>query len=676
VNLIRSTALLMSLAVPAIAQTAAPKPPADPLHAWVGMTSPADLENWVNYHIAEEKKAVAEILAVKGTRTIENTLKPFDRAQFHLNIAGNQDYLMFGLHDNKEVRDKAQALLQNISAEGTALQLNQDVYHALVAVDKTKADASTKYYLDRTLLEYRLAGVDKDADTREKVRKLSDQITEQSLHFSRTVQDDVRKVVVKDPADLDGLPADYIEKHKPAADGTITLTTDQPDMLPVVTYAKSPRLRRDMYLAYNNRAFPGNKAVLLDLLKTRQEMATTLGYKTWADLATADMMIGSADKLRSFLKEVDEASRPAAAKEFALLEAFVKEKDPSALPLAASDSSYWSEQYRRAKYDFDSQSVRPYFPYPEVEKGVLATAGKLFHIEFRPSKAPIWNPTVTAYDIYDQGKLAGRIYLDMHPREGKDKWFSESGVIPGSGSQIPEAALLCNFPGPEDGDPGLLQYSDVVTFFHEFGHMMHEVLGGHGQWAGTAGVSTERDFVEAPSQMLEEFFEDSGILQSFAKHYKTGEVLPSTTIDKMVRAGRFARGSWVQGQLRYSELSLSVHDRAPDQVDLDAINKKTFVDHMPYVFLDDSHMYASFTHLTGYSSNYYTYVLDKVIAVDLFSAFDPKNLLGGPAAMKYRKTVLEPGGNKSANDLIKDFLGRPQSMDALKHWIVLGLPAQ
>ncbi|MGO4516164.1 M3 family metallopeptidase [Terriglobus sp. 2YAB30_2] len=675
-NLIRSTALLMSLAVPSIAQTAAPKPPADPLHAWVGMTTPADLENWVNYHIAEEKKAVAEILAVKGTRTIENTLKPFDRAQFHLNIAGNQDYLMFGLHDNKDVRDKAQALLQNISAEGTALQLNQDVYHALVAVDKTKADAATRYYLDRTLLEYRLAGVDKDADTREKVRKLSDQITEQSLHFSRTVQDDVRKVVVKDPADLDGLPADYIEKHKPAADGTITLTTDQPDMLPVVTYAKNPRLRRDMYLAYNNRAFPGNKAVLLDLMKTRQEMATTLGYKTWADLATADMMIGSADKLRSFLKEVDEASRPAAAKEFALLEAFVKEKEPSALPLAASDSSYWSEQYRRARYDFDSQSVRPYFPYPEVEKGVLATAGKLFHIEFRPSKAPIWNPTVTAYDVYDQGKLAGRIYLDMHPREGKDKWFSESGVIPGSGSQIPEAALLCNFPGPENGDPGLLQYSDVVTFFHEFGHMMHEVLGGHGQWAGTAGVSTERDFVEAPSQMLEEFFEDTGILQSFARHYKTGEVLPSTTIDKMVRAGRFARGSWVQGQLRYSELSLSVHDRAPEQVDLDAINKKTFVDHMPYVFLDDSHMYASFTHLTGYSSNYYTYVLDKVIAVDLFSAFDPKNLLGGPAAMKYRKTVLEPGGNKSANDLIKDFLGRPQSMDALKRWIALGLPAQ
>jgi len=209
----------------------------------------------------------------------------------------------------------------------------------------------------------------------------------------------------------------------------------------------------------------------------------------------------------------------------------------------------------------------------------------------------------------------------------------------------------------------------VVTFFHEFGHMMHEVLGGKQHWAGQSGITTEGDFVEAPSQMLEEMFHDPAILQGFARDYKTGQTMPLELISRMNRASYYGRASWVQGQLFYSTYALQVHDRSPDKVDLDALLKEDFTRFNPFQFVDGDHFYAAFTHLTGYSSNYYTYVLDKVIAVDFYAAFDPNNLLDGPAALRYRHTVLEPGSSKPAAQLVQDFLGRPQSVDALKHWM-------
>jgi thimet oligopeptidase len=649
----------------------APVKPVDPLHAWVGLKAPADLDNWIRWQISEEQRLIAQMLAVKGPRTVENTLLPFDRAEMHLTLAGDQGGIMFEVHPDKAVRDKAQALLQVVSAEDASVSLNQEIYKALVAVDVSQADPATKHYMDRTLLEYRLGGVDKDQATRDKVKQLQDRITEISLKFSRNISDDVRKIPVKDKSELDGLPADYIARHIPAADGTITLTTDSPDMTPVMSYAKSPKLRRAMFLAYTNRAYPANQAVLKDLLEARQQMATTLGFATWADLATADQMIGSAAKMRTFLDSVDDASRDRAKREFDLLQDYVRSRDPSALPMTLSDSGYWNEQYRRSAYDFDSQSVRPYFPYTQVEAGILKTASRLFHLEFRPATdAVVWDPSVHAYDVYDGGQKAGRIYLDMHPREGKDKWFSEAGLVPGmKGEQLPEATLVCNFSGGVAGDPGLMQFDEVVTFFHEFGHMMHEVLGGKQRWAGQSGVTTEGDFVEAPSQMLEEMFHDPAILQGFAKDYKTGEVMPLDLISRMNRASYFGRASWVHQQLLYSTYALQVHDRSPDKVDFDALLKQDYARFNPYQFVDGDHFFAAFTHLTGYSSNYYTYVLDKVIAVDFFAAFDPKNILDGPTALRYRRTVLEPGSSKPAEQLVEDFLGRPASVDALKHWM-------
>jgi thimet oligopeptidase len=435
--------LLIPFAADAL-KTTAQTPAMDPLHSWVSGTDPAALESWVNLRLAEERTAIGKLLAVTGTRTIENTLRPFDDAQNLLALANNNAYMTYSLAASAALRDKGRGLIARISSASTELSLNPKVFAALAAVPLPDNDPPTLHYLERSLLEYRLSGVDKDAATRARIQALQDKITALSLTFGRNVADGTLKIAAT-RAELDGLPADYIALHRPAADGAYTLTTNEPDRQPVMIFAKSADLRRRMFLAYNQRAYPQNAQVLKDLLAARQDLATTLGYANYADLATADQMMGTSSHVEAFLNQLDDASQAMAKREYGQLLAFAQQQQPGLTSISESDGAYSGEQYRRQKYDFDAQSVRPYFPYDEVQVGILKTAARLFHVTFKPVKnAVVWNPSVDTFDVLDaaqgsQGKLLGRIYLDMHPREGKDKWFSSAPLVPGiRGRQIPK----------------------------------------------------------------------------------------------------------------------------------------------------------------------------------------------------------------------------------------------
>src|SRR5579864_2541687 len=300
----------------------------DPLHIWVGKLDKASAEKWVNAHLDQEQKDVDELLAVKGQRTIENTLKPFDNAQNELNTAGAESFLMFGVAPQKEVRDAGQALAQKVTQAGNELQLNQSVYQALKGLDTKSADPATRHYIERTLLEYRLAGVDKDDATRAEIKKRLDHIVETGLKFGRNVQENVNHVVAKDKSELAGLPVDFVSRHPAGADGSFTFTTEETDYDPVITYASNDELRKKMYLAYMTRAYPQNTEILMDVLRTRSELAKMLGYGTWADFATADQMMGSAANMKAFLNDVDQASRDTAKREFEMLMAFARQKQP------------------------------------------------------------------------------------------------------------------------------------------------------------------------------------------------------------------------------------------------------------------------------------------------------------------------------------------------------------
>jgi thimet oligopeptidase len=651
----------------------------DPLHIWVGNPDAARARAWAEAHLAAAQGHVDALLAVKGERTVENTLRAYDEAHREMDLASGGAHLLTNASPKKELRDVGDEMERKVSAAATALSLNPEVYKALQAVDASKADAATRYFLEHTLLEYRLSGIDKDAATRERVRQLSDELTKESLDFQRNIAESQGKVAVQNVAELDGLPADYIARHAPAADGTITLTTDEPDYRPAMTYAKSDDLRKRLYLAYNGRAYPANEALLQQVLKTRAELAHELGFANWAELATVDKLIKNPANVRALLAELDKAAKPVATKEYAEILAFAQQRQPGLTAIPVYSAAYWMELYQREAYGFDSQAVRAYFPFAEVQQGVLDTAARLFHVKFvEVNGLELWDPSVTVFDVMDAagsggggGKKLGRIYLDMHPRAGKNKWFNAGTVVTGvADRQLPEARLNGNFAGGADAsDPGLMQYSDVVTFFHEFGHMMHAVLGSHQEYVGTSSFNVEWDFVEAPSQMLEEFFRDKKIVDSFAKNYKTGEVLPDDLFAKMLRADAFGRGLGYERQIALANYSLGLHDRAPEQVNVEAMWKQASIDGGPWQWVDGNYGFATFTHLMGYSSNYYTYSLSKVIALDFFNQFDKTNLLDGPTAMRYRKTVLEPGGSMSANDLVKGFLGRPQSYEAFRVWM-------
>jgi thimet oligopeptidase len=641
------------------------------IHVWEagGAASAEALTGWVNARLAAHEAALSALLAVEGPRTPQNSLRLYDEAVEQLTLAGAQAGVLNSVAADKAVRDQAQDEAQRVSMAGSALSLNRAVYDALAAIDLADASPATLHYVERTLLGYRLAGVDKDQATRDQIQALHEKATHLSLEFSRNIQEG-GKTILATQAELDGLPADYIARHQPDAEGQITLSTDQPDMQPVMTFAASAALRERMFLAYNTRAYPANQKILLDLLATRQQIASVLGFRSWADLATADQMMGSAANVRSFLARLDEASQDGARREHELIMSFARDRQPGIEAIDITSRGYWYEQFRRSAFDFDSQSVRPYFPYAQVEAGVLQTAARLFKVEFRPSAAAAWHSDVSVFDVFEGGERVGRFYLDMHPRDGKDKWFSAAPIVTGvRGRALPEAALICNFPRADENGPGLLQYNDVVTYFHEFGHLMHAILGGRTEWAGLSGFATEGDFIEVPSQMLEEFFRDEKLLQSFARHYETGEVLPAEIIRKMKVAGAFGRADGMRTQLYYTTLSLDLHDQDPAGLDLDAITKRLYTSMQPWTWLDGNRMYSSFGHLTGYSSNYYTYAFDKVIALDFFGQFDAEDLLGCDAGARYRKTVLEQGGSKPGRQMVRDFLGRDEEFSAFSNWL-------
>jgi thimet oligopeptidase len=637
---------------------------------WSPKPDVAAFEKIENERLAASQRSVDTLLAVKVARTVENTLAPLDEAFHQINSAAYFAGLMEQVHPDAGFRDHATAMLTKASAAQTAIALNHEVYNALAAIDVSRADAATKYYVQRQLLEFRLVGVDKDDATRARLKKLNDQATEQQSMFDRNISDG-QKTIEADPSELDGLPQDYIARHKPGANGKVTITTDYPDAFPVLTFAKSTDLRRRMSLAFNTRAFPKNEEVLTSLMKTRYEIATLLGYNSWADFNAADKMIAKGHNIADFIQQVNDASRDLSKREFEMLLTEKRKTDPNAKEIWDYEGGYLSEQVRRTKYDFDSQSVRPYFPFMEVKQGILDTAAALFHVTFEQEQdVPSWDPAVETWIVLDGGKPIGRFYLDMHPRPGKYSHAEMAPVLDGiKGKQLPEAILVCNFPAPTADDPGLMDYGDVKTFFHEFGHLMHHILGGQQQWAGISGISMESDFVEAPSQMLEEWIASPQVLAKFAKHYKTGESIPAELVARMNRASAFGRGGWVSRQNSYSALSYDIYKTKPEDVNLDAV---TLDDARKYTLLKplpDTHTWASFGHLGGYSSAYYTYLWDKVIAEDFFQQFDHSNLLAGDAPMKYRRVVLEPGGSMSANDLVKNFLGRPQNMVALQKWM-------
>jgi thimet oligopeptidase len=637
---------------------------------WTGLPDGPTFEHAVDGRLDRARALLDRLVGVRGKRTVANTLAPYDRLMRELDRAAGATSLIQKVHPDSAVRQAADRGDHKVSALATEISLDRRVFDALQAIDLSAADPVTRHYVGRALRDFRLAGVDRDSATRARIRELREDLVLIGQEFDRNIRDDVRTVEVASAAELDGLPDDYIAAHPPGPDGRIRITTEYPDVLPVFTYARSDELRRRLRTEFDNRAYPANLEVLDRMIARRHELARLLGYRSWADYALADKMTGSAAEASAFIDRVVAASGEAAERDYETLLRRKRQDQPAAGGIDRWEVAYLRELVRRSDYEFDSQEVRPYFPYQRVKQGVLDLSARLFGVTFRRLRnAPVWHPSVEAWEMYEEGRLTGRFYLDMHPRPGKYGHAAHFRIRTGTtDGALPESVLVCNFPGGDPGEPGLMDHGEVETFLHEFGHLMHSLLARQ-RWNGVSGIRTEWDFVEAPSQMLEEWSRDPQVLAGFARHYQTGAPIPAELVEQMDRAARFGRALDVRTQMTYARISLSLYDRPPAAVDTDSIVAAVIKAYQPIPPMPGTHMQASFTHLNGYSAYYYTYMWSLVIAKDLFSRFDRSDMLAAEPALRYRRLILERGGSAPAARLVEDFLGRPFSFDSWRSWL-------
>ena len=620
--------------------------------------------------LATARSELDTLLGARGSRTEADTLVPYHRLQLALSNAGHRAGLLSEVHPDKALREAAEAAVQEISAYATELSLHRGLYEALASVKAEALAPHTRRFLEHTLRDFRRAGVDKDEPTRARLKELADRAVRLGQDFDRAIREDVRTVALR-PEQLDGLPEDYKAKHRPRPDGKVHITTDYPDLLPFRTYAHDGEARRQLYVENTSRAYPGNEKVLRDILEVRDEQARLLGMTSWADYVTEDKMSKSGKTVAEFLARVAAVTEGPARRDVERLLRRKQKDVPGATRVEDWEKAYYEERVKQEELDFDSQSVRPYFEFNRVRDGLLTITARLFGIRYVASKDPAsWHPKVDSYDVFRGSERLGRIHLDLHPRPDKYKHAAQFPIVAGvKGVQLPEGALVCNFADPAVHSPALLDHDDVVTLFHEFGHLMHHVLGGQQPWLGFSGVATEWDFVEAPSQMLEEWAWDPETLALFARHVETGAPIPAELVHRMREANEFGKGAHTRHQVFYAQLSLALHSQPPSKLDITKTMLELQKRYSPFPYVEGTHFFASFGHLNGYSAMYYTYLWSLVIAKDLLGEFQRHGLLDEETASRYRDTVLVPGGSRDAADLIVDFLGRPYGFEAFQAWL-------
>jgi thimet oligopeptidase len=646
--------------------------PATPNAARLITCPPDEFRRASEEALAAARSGIERLKALPSPRTPREVLEIFDEATAALSDASARASVARHSHPDAAMRQAAEESEQAVEKLSTEISLDRGVYDVIASIDVSQEDEATRKWVEKLLRDFRRAGVDRDEATRTRVKELQEELVRIGQEFDRNIREDVRTVELP-PAGLIGLPADYVRSHMPGPDGKVRITTDYPDLVPFMTYAKDASAREKLWRANRSRAFPKNTEVLQRLLERRHELATLLGYANWAAYATEDKMIRSDRNAADFIEKIAAASAERSRRDYQVLLERKRQEDPGATRVDPWDQAYLEDRVKAEQYNFDSQSVRPYFEYTRVKQGVLEITSRLFGVRYqRVADAPVWHPDVETYDVFQGEGHVGRFYLDMHPRADKYKHAAQFTLVTGKkGHRLPEAVLMCNFPKPGE-QPALMQHSDVETFFHEFGHLLHHLFGGHTPWAGLSGVRTEWDFVEAPSQMLEEWAREVETLQTFAKHHQLGDPLPAHVIQRMKRADNFGKGLWVRQQMFYAALSLELYRRDPKGLDPLSVVRDLQGKYTPFPYVEGTYFHLSFGHLDGYSAIYYTYMWSLVIAKDLFTVFQDKGLLNPDPAQAYRRAVLEPGGSKDAAVLVKDFLGRDYDFRAYEQWLNAG----
>jgi len=607
---------------------------------------------------------LAELEAVGSDPTLSNVFGPFNELTRLIDNNMYEAQLFFYVHPDADTRKIAGECDQKFQGINTQLFLSRPIFEAFAAVDVSREDAETRYFADKQLTLFKQNGVGQDDQTRARIQALKDEIVGLENEFAANVAGDVRSIMVDSVDQLAGLPDDWIEAHPPNENGEIIITTQYPDYSPFMRYSQDESLRKQLYFEYNNRAYPANKEVLRNLVDKRNEMAQLTGFASWADNQNATKMSGNAATVRRFIDKAADAAEKRAHGDYALYLDRLRKDDPDAQAVMPWQGSFIGNRLRQERFSLDVAELRPYFEFHKVRDGIFELTYDLFGYTIRPVEAEVWHESVSAYEMWDGDELLGSFFLDMHPRENK---FNHAGMfqidVGERGRHLPSAALVTNFPG-ETGK-GYMEQRQVETFLHEFGHLVHWLTMNRQRWV--RNTDPEWDFIEAPSQMLENWLYDVDTVQSFATN-DAGEPIPADMIAKTRASNDFGQGMFVFGQMALADLSLSLHDRDPTDFEIDELVEAIDDRYRLFGKAEGAHYFAAFTHLSNapYAASYYLYMWSLVIADDMFSRFQAEGLRNRETSFAYRDRVLAKGGSRPAADSVADFLGRPYNFDAFE----------
>ena len=635
--------------------------------------------------LEEARREIDTLLGAESPPTIEGFLAPLDRALVAARDIANHGSFLFHVHPDDEVRRVAREVSEAADRFFNELRLNERLYRSLRALDLAGSTEEARFAVEKMLREMRRAGVEQPPERRERLVALSNRIDQTANQFSGNIAKGERSIEVDGADRLKGLPDDYLAAHPPGPTGTIRLTTRYPDVMPVLESCEDREVRRRLLAEALNVAYPENLEVLDRLLGERHELARLLRYADFAEFATEDKMMERPEAVAEFLARLDRLLTEPARRDHARFLERRRRDDPTAAALAPWDASFWGNGYydsriREEEFGVDPRVLRSYLPYPAVRDGLFGLCGELFGLSFRrESGVEVWHPSVEVYAVERHGVPLGRCYLDLIPRANKYNHAAQFDIRTGVASGgLPQAALVCNFLDPGTPvDSARMEYSNVITFFHEFGHLLHNLFSGHGPWLYTSMGYIELDFVEAPSQLFEEWARDPATLSRFAKNPDTGETIPADLVRRLAAAEAVGRAERQLRQVALADISLQLYRRDPAGIDSTAVFRDIWDRRCPVPLDPAYHPHTAWGHLTGYSACYYTYLWSAVIARDLLTPFHRSGSLTDPAmAERYVAEILEPGSRRPAAELVRRFLGREFDFAAYERWVLAGSPAK
>jgi peptidyl-dipeptidase Dcp len=636
--------------------------------------------------IALAKAEIDSIVQNEEAPTFINTIEALDFSGYTLDRLSSIFFNLNSAETNDEIQKIAQEVSPLLSDFGNDIRLNAELFAKVKAVHEQKAtlnlNTEQTTLLNEKYKSFSRNGANLEEDKKIKLREIDKELSKTSLQFGENVLAETRafQLHLTDEKELSGLPEGTIEAARSLAkseekEGWI-FTLDHPSYIPFVTYADNRELRKKMAIAFGAKGFQNNgldnQQNVFKIAKLRFDRAQLLGYASHADFVLEERMAESPEKVKTFSKDLLEKAKPAALKEFAELTAFAKKLD-GIEQLEKWDGAYYSEKLKQELFNLDDEKLKPYFQLEKVLNGAFTVAQKLYGITFEESfEIDKYNDEVTTYQVKDSdGKLVSIFYADFFPRKGKRNgaWMTsyKSQFVKDEINERPHISIVCNFTKPTETKPSLLTFNEVTTLFHEFGHALHGMLANT-RYPSLSGTSVYWDFVELPSQIMENWCYEPEALALFAYHYKTNEMIPIELVQKIKESANFQEGMVTMRQLSFGILDMGWHAQDPSNIkDIKAFETAQFAETQLFPDVKENVMSTAFSHIFqgGYSAGYYSYKWAEVLDADAFEFFQEKGIFSKEVAAKFKDNILSKGGTEHPMLLYKRFRGHEPSPDAL-----------